>query len=141
MSTGWVIVEVIAALARMKLYIFKDLLSRGLSNNILVAVNENTTNYLTISHRIKARWLQAYIHRAAKQRSEYSLVITEPEVTNCLININSVLKNNNIYQCCKYNILHSSAFMSNESSCLQKLVTWFCHFPVSNCQINCFIRI
>ena len=66
----------------------------------------------------------------------YSLVITEPEVTNCF-SINSVLKNNNIYKRCKYNLLHSSAFESNESSCRNR-VARFCYFPVLNCQINCF---
>jgi hypothetical protein len=76
----------------------------------------------------KARWLQAYII--------YSLVITEPEVTNCF-SINSVLKNNNIYKRCKYNLLHSSAFESNESSC-RNLVARLWHFPVLNCQIYCF---
>ena len=57
-------------------------------------------------------------------------------MTNCF-SINSVLKNNNIYKRCKHNLLHSSAFESNESSC-RNLVARFCYFPVLNCQINCF---
>jgi hypothetical protein len=69
--------------------------------------------YLTMSYQSRGD-LQAYIHWAAKQRGEYSLVITVPEVTNCFC-INWVLKNNNIYKRCKYNLVHSSAFESNES--------------------------
>jgi hypothetical protein len=87
---------------------------------------------LTISHLRRGDYKPV----CTELRSEYNLVITEPEVTNCF-SINSVLKNNIIYKCCEYNLLHSSTFESNKSSC-QKRVAWFCYFPVLNCQINCF---
>ena len=46
--------------------------------------------YLTISHRWRGDHKPIFT-----ERSEYSLVISDPEVTNCF-SINSVLKHNNI---------------------------------------------
>jgi hypothetical protein len=49
----------------------------------------NRSLHLTISHRRRADSKPIF----TEQRSEYSLVVTEPEATNCF-SINSVLKNN-----------------------------------------------
>jgi hypothetical protein len=70
--------------------------------------------YLAISRLPKALALQTYIDWAAKQRSEYNLVITDAEVTNCF-SINSVLKNNNIYKRYVANIIYFTLPLSSQT--------------------------